>query len=413
MSARRGRAIASPLLAGLWLAVASGELLYAQSAAKTGTSSKPAAAQAGQPKGAPATGTKGRTSTASKGQVKSAAPLAGREELVRLDALLTAGDIKGAASFLDAIAPQIAKDERLAFDTIYVLLSHDREAEARAQWNGLAPRLREALGGPSASTQAGQRRMGEALFAQALLMAQEGAGPHKQEALQFLQQADGLGFPPLESPLMLLAAECLVDLQEYTPATSAYAQYLERRPGDARARAGLGTALFFSGKLAAARIELEAALSADPKIPRANYSLGSVLFQLKEYDAARQRLERELALDPACAPCLSRLAYVAYVEGDDQRCEAWLDKARAADPDAMETRMVSGLLAMRRGQFQAAIEHLSLVAERSPDFAPVRFQLSNAYRRTGQPDKAREQFEVYQRLLKEQKAREVGFRGEQ
>jgi Flp pilus assembly protein TadD len=70
------------------------------------------------------------------------------------------------------------------------------------------------------------------------------------------------------------------------------------------------------------------------------------------------------------------------------------------------------MLALRRGQYDAAIQHLSLVVERSPDFPTGRFQLATAYRRAGNADKAREQLEVYQRLLKEQKAREIGFRGE-
>ena len=43
----------------------------------------------------------------------------------------------------------------------------------------------------------------------------------------------------------------------------------------------------------------------------------------------------------------------------------------------------------------------------------ARYQLAMAYRRVGNAEKAREQLLAYQRLLEEQKAREIGFRGEQ
>ena len=345
---------------------------------------------------------------------QSSAPLTRRPELARLDALLAAGDTTAADALLQKLAPVLAKDDRLAFDTIYVLVGRERFAEAKAQWNGLAPRLQERLraapaAGESASaTKAREGRLAEALFTQGLLTAR---GGDKKEALEFLQQADGLGFPPLESPLMLLAAACLLELQEYNLAVSAYQEFLKRAPTNVTARAALGAALYSAGKLPAARQQLEELLRAAPKTPRANYTLASVLLQLKEYEGARVRLERELALDPQCAPCMSRLAHVAYFEGDDKACESWLAKATALDPADVESQLVSGMLALRNGRYELAIGHLSRVVERSPDFSAARFQLATAYRRAGNAEKAREQFEVYQRLLEKQRAREIGVRG--
>ena len=104
----------------------------------------------------------------------------GRPELVRLDALLAAGDAAGADALIDALGPELAKDDRLAYDTIYVLLRRGRGAEARAQWNRLATRLKEALrpqGGDDAASPDARRRLGEALFTQALLVAGTATGP--------------------------------------------------------------------------------------------------------------------------------------------------------------------------------------------------------------------------------------------
>jgi tetratricopeptide (TPR) repeat protein len=336
-----------------------------------------------------------------------------RPELKRLDELLASGDTTAADTLLKTLEPELGKNDRLAFDTIYVLVGRGRHAEAKAQWNLLAPRLQERLhaagaaaGKPGAKKE--QRLAAEALFTQALLVAR---GGDAKEALQLMQQADGLGFPPLDSPLMLLAAECLIDLREYDLAIGAYRAFLKQQPSNVAARAALGAALYSRGKLQDARKELEEVVRVAPKTPRANYTLGAVLFEQKAYEDARSRLERELALDPRCTPCLSRLAHIAYLEGDDARCESWLAKATAIDQADIEAQLVAGMLALRGRRYDAAIEHLSRVVARSPDFPTARYQLATAYRRAGNAERAREHLEAYKKLLDEQKAREIGVRG--
>ena len=258
-------------------------------------------------------------------------------------------------------------------------------------------------------TEEGQRRLAEALFTQGLLIAR---GGEKAEALRLLQQADGYGFPPLDSPLMLLAADCLRDLQEYDLAANAYRELLKRQPSNIAARLGLATSLYAARAFAAAQRELEELLRLAPKTPLAHYTLGAVLIDQNRYDEARLHLQRELELNPRCTACLSRLAHLAYLQGDDRRCESLLGEATALDPEDVETHMVSGLLAFRTGRYPAAIDHFSQVVKRLPAYSVAQYQLAMAYRRVGDAEKAREHFDAYQRLLKEQKAREIGFRGE-
>jgi len=336
-----------------------------------------------------------------------------RTELVRLDALLAAGDAAQADAVLASLAPDLAKDDRLAFDTIHLLVRRGRIAEARAQWNRLAARLKEslaALARDDAAGADGKRRLGEALFTQALLVADDGA---KTEALKLLGEADGYGFPPLDSPLMLLAADCLRGLQEFGLAANAYRQYLARFPESVPGHLGLATTLYAARGFDAARLELEELLRRAPATPGANYLLGAVLVEQTRYEEATVHLERELTLDPRCAGCLSRLAHVAYLEGRDPECASLLERATALDPGDVETQMISGLLAFRRGQYAVAVDHLSFVVDRSPDYLSARYQLALAYQRVGDVVKAREQLEVYQRLLQARKARENDVRGEQ
>jgi tetratricopeptide (TPR) repeat protein len=305
-------------------------------------------------------------------------------------------------------------DDRLALDAIYCLLGRRAFPEARDLWNRIGRRIQESVRNASgrsltpAADRELQQRVAEAWFVQGLLAARFGG---KDEALRLLRDADGLGFPPLDSPMMILAADCLSELQEPALAAQAFQEVVKRSPGNVPARLGLGVSLYSGGQLAAAEKELEEVLRRAPRTPRANFYLGAVLFEQKRGDEAQVRLERELALDPRCSGCMAKLAHVAYLKGDDRQCEAWLAKAVALEPGGLETNLVSGMLESRAGRYDEAIRHLSRVVELSPGYATAHYQLALAYQRSGNAQKAREHRQVYDRLIQEQKARSMGVRG--
>jgi tetratricopeptide (TPR) repeat protein len=334
-----------------------------------------------------------------------------REDALRqLESRLAAGDLTGATALLSRLQPEIDADERFAFDAIYVLIGGRRFPEAKDQWNRLAPRLQEVVRGASgpSPTEETRRRVAEALFVQGLLVARPG---EKDEALRLLRQADGYGFPPLDSPLMLVAADCLHELKEYALAEQAYREFLKRSPRSVEARLRLGVVLFSSGQLGPAADELEQVVRQAPRLPLAHYYLGAVAFEQKRTEEAQAHLEQELALDPRCHPCMSKLAHLAYLKGDDRQCESWLAKATALDPDHLETNLVSGMLDLRKGRYEEAIAHLARVVERAPGSARAQYQLALAYQRSGDAAKAREHQEIYNRLIQEEKARSLGVRG--
>jgi len=343
---------------------------------------------------------------------QQASPSGHTAQLKQLESHLAAGDLTKATALLSRLQPDLDVDERFAFDAIYVLIGGRRFSEAKDQWNRLAPRLQEALSaasGPSPTGEGTRRRVAEALFVQGLLVARLG---EKAEALRLLRQADGHGFPPLDSPLMALAADCLYELKEYALAAQAYREIVKSAPQNAEARLRLGVSLFSAGQLVPAEKELEQALRQAPSLPHAHYYLGAVLFEQKRTDEAQARLERELSLDPRCYACMAKLAHVAYLKGDDRQCESWLAKAAALDPGYLETNLVSGMLEVRTGRYEQAIGHLTRVVDLSPGYAKAQYQLAIAYQRSGNAEKAREHQEIYNRLIQEQKARSIGVRGE-
>lgn len=339
---------------------------------------------------------------------ESQAPLSGphRTELERLDAGLAKGDTTAAGSLLAALQPQIDADDRFAFDTIYVLVGRRRFDEAKQQWNRLAPRLQQSLRAPPEGSAAAReaerrRRTAEALFVQGLLGARTGA---KDAALRDLRQADGYGFPPLDSPLMRLAADCLAELQEHALAAQAYREFVKRAPTDSAARLRLGASLLLSGQVREAETELARALAETPESPQAHYWMGALLFEQKRYPDARARLQRALELDPRCVDCMAHLAHTAYLDNDLALCESLLARAEAIDPAHVQANLVAGMLANRTGRYDAAVVHLTRVVEKAPGSARAQFQLAFAYRRSGNAAKAREHQAIYDRLLQEQQA---------
>jgi tetratricopeptide (TPR) repeat protein len=336
-------------------------------------------------------------------------------QLKELDSSLAAGDSAATTALLHRLEPELDKDERFALDVAYRLIEHRLFSEAAAQWRRAAEKVQASLQASSEQTLSPaadrelKRRFAEVVFVQGLLTARLS---EKAEALRLLRQADGLGFPPLDSPVMGLAADCLYELKEYGLATQAYREILKRAPRNAEARLRLGVCLYLSGQLLPAEKELEQVVRRAATLPYARYYLGAVLLELKRVEEARAQLERELAADPRCSACMAKLAHIAYLKGDDRLCESWLAKAAALEPDNPETNLVYGMLASRAGRYDQAIRYLTKVVERTPDYMKAQYQLAIAYQRSGDPEKAREHLEIYNRLVQELKARTIGVRGE-
>jgi predicted Zn-dependent protease len=105
---------------------------------------------------------------------------------------------------------------------------------------------------------------------------------------------------------------------------------------------------------------------------------------------------------------MAELAYLAYLAGDNDGCRGWLEKAQALNPGWVETEMVAGLLYNRLGQFERAIQLLEAVVKERPRSSKAHFQLSQAYARAGNEAKAKEHAAIYDKLVAEEKARQLG-----
>jgi tetratricopeptide (TPR) repeat protein len=322
-----------------------------------------------------------------------------------LESYLLQENAPAVTALLARVQGELDSSERFAFDVIYCLLQHRQYPLAQAQWQRIDARAQKDAppGSPLALAPDTTLAPGaaEAQFVQGLLAAVAG---RKEEALRLFHRADTRGFPPHDSPLLFMVADSFYWLKEYGLAAGTYGAAVQRFPGNVPARLRLGASLYWTSQLPQARKELERVLRESPRQLEANYYLGRVLFALKRADEARVSFERELALDPGCGRCMSMMAHLAYMAGDDREAESWLEKAVARGAASPETDLVHGMIANRAGKYDVAIRHLSRAVEQAPQSAQAQFQLATAYQRSGDAEKALEHFALYRRLAAQENA---------
>ncbi len=312
---------------------------------------------------------------------------------------------------LDRLQGTMKENTRFAFEVIYTLVRYGRIEPSRTQLDKISNRLQpkmqgltvEELKAPDHKTL--QQEVGEIYFIRGLIAA---SADKKSEALGLFQTADRYEFPSPNSPQMQMLAEALYRMEEYRLSSQAYEIYLKHFPADATAWMHLALSYYFRGSFESAKENFQKVLEQAPQTPTVHLYLGLTFLELKSNEQARQQFLEELKSDPQSYQAMAELAYVAYSDGDNELCRQWLEKARPLNPQWVETNMVYGLLYNRLGQFDQAIQCLEKAVKEKPNYYKAHFQLSLAYRRSGDETKAKEHADIYDRLVAEEKARNLG-----
>ncbi len=207
---------------------------------------------------------------------------------------------------------------------------------------------------------------------------------------------------------MKMLAEALFRLEDYALAAQAYQTYLSHFPGDDEARLQLGIAYCSSSSFTRAQEQLQQLYEKAPGMPEVNYYLGMVLLEARKHDEARRHFESELRLNPKSYQAMAELAYLDYTQGDNEKCRQWLEKAAGLNSKWPETNYVYGLLYNRTGKYDLAVKSLESAIQENPKHIKAHFQLSIAYRRSGNDAKAKEEADIYNRLLESYKVKSLG-----
>jgi tetratricopeptide (TPR) repeat protein len=210
---------------------------------------------------------------------------------------------------------------------------------------------------------------------------------------------------PSESNLFDWGSELLLH-RTLGPAVEVFQQASARYPSSQRLMIGLGMALYARGNYDDAVKSLLKAADLNPSDPNC------YLFLAKAYDSSPsqadeviQRFRRFAELQPRNARALYYYAMSLWKGKraqdpslDLHQIESLLSKSLALDPKLAEAHLQLGNLYSDGNKYAEAIPEYVRALVLNPDLADAHYRLGQAYVRTGEKDRAQEQFQVYQRI---------------
>ena len=210
---------------------------------------------------------------------------------------------------------------------------------------------------------------------------------------------------PSESNLFDWGSELLLH-RTLDPAIAIFQKAAERYPNSSRLAIGLGIAYYSRGNYDDAVKSLLRAADLSPADPRV------YPFLSRAYDSSPSQAEEVIARFHRFAqqqPGNGRAQYyyaMSLWKGkraqdpnlDLTQIGALLKKSTALDPSLAEAHLQLGNLYSEQSKYADSIPEYQRALELNSDLADAHYRLGQAYVRSGEKDRAQEQFQVYQKL---------------
>jgi putative PEP-CTERM system TPR-repeat lipoprotein len=149
-----------------------------------------------------------------------------------------------------------------------------------------------------------------------------------------------------------------LDKQAYDEALALAIAMTKERPNDPAGYDLQGMAWFGKDDLARARQSFEKALTITPGDKQAMSYLAQLDIAQQDVASARKRYEKLLAADPKYGPALIGMGKLEANAGNTNESLAWLDRAKAANPQAVYPRLVFGAYYLAKKDYVRAINEL-------------------------------------------------------
>jgi tetratricopeptide (TPR) repeat protein len=210
---------------------------------------------------------------------------------------------------------------------------------------------------------------------------------------------------PSESNLFDWGSELLLH-RTLEPAIEVFQHATERYPESPRLAIGLGMAMYALGKYDDAVKSLLRAADLKPDDPRC-YPFLSRAYDSSPSQAGEviQRFQRYAEMQPRNG--LAQYFYAMSLwkgkraqdpDLDLKRIEALLRRAVALDPKLADAHLQLGNLDSDQKKYAEAIPEYKRALELNAELADAHYRLGQAYVRTGEKERAQEEFDVYQKL---------------
>ncbi len=224
---------------------------------------------------------------------------------------------------------------------------------------------------------------------------------------------------PSEKNIFDWGTELLVH-QTIEPAVTVFQNGAERFPQSVRMQIGLGIALYSARQYAEAVKTLARATDLVPADPRPYLFLGRAYnVSAAEADEVVKRLRRFTELQPTNAQAHYYYALALWKGKREQQhsadlgeVESELKKATELAPSFAEAHLQLGILYSEQRKYPEAIAQYRQATRLQPDLADAHYRLGQVLVRAGDKDQAQTEFEVYDRLHKQQVAQSEKERAE-
>jgi tetratricopeptide (TPR) repeat protein len=214
------------------------------------------------------------------------------------------------------------------------------------------------------------------------------AGESSPALLRAKQQlSEQLGGSAQTQPAIVAEAEAAFADARYEDAAVHCARLAEMAPDRAEPWLNLGVAYERAGRPDEAAAAYREAARRDPRSAAALVNLGALLHKHGEIEEAGSCYQRALKIEPDHAGPLYNAAMLIEQQGKADQAEALYLKS---DSEGAWFRL--GLLRLRRGDYQGAIEALTTCIEKREAWPEAEFNLALARWKAGEPQPAAEGF---------------------
>jgi len=206
-------------------------------------------------------------------------------------------------------------------------------------------------------------------------------------------------------------ANHLLQFDTSQSAIDAFAAEVKYFPTSWRMRLGLGAANYLSGKYEDSGKALLQAVRLKPDSPLAFFLLGKVYesaesLQIPIYEALKAYCETKPA-DPWAYYHLGTILYLrtqTNQSADFQQAKAMLEEATQRNSNFSEAYLQLGLIAQAEERWGEAIRYLEKAIRLNTKIPASHYRLGLAYQRVGEKEKAKAEFELFEKLKSEVQA---------
>ena len=242
----------------------------------------------------------------------------------------------------------------------------------------------------------------EALFAMATLYAKR---RRYDDSIEVCRQL--LDYYPDRDDIRLLLADMFLKKAEYQQAIDFYEDLLPRRSDWAALHGCLAYAYLMSDAPAKAEAAYCRVLELKPDSLLVRHQLAQLYQVQGKDDQALHQYRILVEQKPDHVAGLCQLADLLLKQGNEAEAEGYLKTALTVEPKAIPALRSMGKLEAGRGRYETAIQHFSAVIILVPDDYLVRQELGRLFLKTGQQDRARVEFERYERGVRRNRMRQI------